>query len=138
MFARRGSCLVFGLPGNPVSALVCADIYLRPALLKCSGRTDFRHLSVPVRVAEALAKGHGKTVFVRGVLSVGEDGRMLASSAGQQDSNRIRSVVAHDGYIVFPSDARNLVAGQTAQFIVTNTAAFAKAAAENLGAATSP
>lgn len=138
VFARRDACLVFGLPGNPVAALVCADIYLKPALLKCSGRRDFRHLTVPVRLAGPLAKAHGKTAFVRGVLSVGKERRLLATSTGRQDSNLTRSVAAHDGYIVFPAGARELAAGNAAQFIVTNTAAFAMAAAETLGAAPDP
>jgi molybdopterin molybdotransferase len=134
LFARKGATLVFGLPGNPVSALFCADLYLKPALARFAGFADHEHTVVPVRIGQALRKSHGKAAFVRGVLAVGGDRELVAVSTGRQESNIIRSVVAHDGYIVLAPEARELAEGDAAQFIVTNAAAFARLSAELLGA----
>ena len=51
MFGTRGKTLVFGLPGNPVSSLVCFELFVRPALERLSGRPAAKRQFIPGRLA---------------------------------------------------------------------------------------
>ena len=98
-FGRLGKKPVFGLPGNPVSALVSFVLYVRPALLKMMGH---RRLFLPVIEAvleEDVRKGAGLKEFVRCRLRT-ENGRLLASSTGTQGSGVLRSLSLAQGLIV--------------------------------------
>jgi hypothetical protein len=66
-FGRLGvsGALVFGLPGNPVSAMVTFEEFVRPALRKLTGHTALFRPLVRARLAERLAKKPGRMHFVR-------------------------------------------------------------------------
>ncbi len=131
LFSRTDSCLVFGLPGNPVSAFVCADLLLAPALRRASGMKTCLPPRYRVRTGESLAKPHGKTVFLRAVLRRDTNGTLFAWRSGPQDSNIIRSVAAHDGYLVFPAGLREMGAGAMADFLVANPDTVTRACADD-------
>lgn len=126
LFARRGGCLVFGLPGNPVSCYVCSELYLRPSLRRAAGEKDAGWTTIKVQVGEDLKKVHGKTAFLRGRIvgaagnGQGREPRAVAVTTGPQDSNLIRSVAGHHGYIVFPAPLRLLNARASVDFIVSD------------------
>ncbi len=89
----------FGLPGNPVSAMVTFDVFVRPTLLKMSGRPD----SVPTVEAtlrEAL-KSDGRRSYIRVKLSR-EDGEYSAVATGTQSSGALMSMVLADGLLIIP------------------------------------
>ena len=82
-FGTRGERLFFGLPGNPVSALVCFAVYVRPALRRLGGH---RHLHLPVidaTLATAVKKATKLTEFVRVWLSADADGWSARPAASQ-------------------------------------------------------
>jgi molybdopterin molybdotransferase len=54
-FGQRGDTLVFGLPGNPVSAMVCFELFVRPALRRLAGHTDLGLEPVSAALAEDFA-----------------------------------------------------------------------------------
>jgi molybdopterin molybdotransferase len=119
LYAIAGGTQIFGLPGNPVSSYVCADIYVQAALRRRAGVAVCDPVAVDATLRDGLKKPHGKVAFVRCSLST-EKGVLYATSTGAQDSNRIRSIACHSGYIVFPEDKRELSAGESVQVLVTD------------------
>ncbi len=113
-FGRVGARgpLVFGLPGNPVSALVTFDEFVRPMLLRMAGhRACFRPV-LRARLTEGLTKKPGRLHFVRVRLErKGEE--ILATSTGNQSSGVLRSMTKAQGLLIFPAEATELPAGAT-------------------------
>jgi molybdopterin molybdotransferase len=91
-FATVGEKLAFGLPGNPVSALVTFEIFVRPALLRMQGRRVVQRPRVEVEVEHPLGKTPDRTEYQRAVLRW-QDGRLTARSTGSQISSRLLSMV---------------------------------------------
>jgi molybdopterin molybdotransferase len=111
--AGRGP-LVFGLPGNPVSAMVTFEEFVRPALRGMAGHRALFRPRVEARLAEPLRKAPGRLHFVR-VRLAREDGRIVATPTGNQSSGVLRSMALADGLLVFPAEARELAAGALVQ-----------------------
>jgi len=91
VFGTRGDKLVFGLPGNPVSAQVTFDVFVRPALLRMQGASVAARPRVEVELAEPAGNRSGRTYHLPARVRF-EDGRFRAwpvPSAGSAD------VVAH-------------------------------------------
>ena len=105
--------LVFGLPGNPVSAMVTFEQFVRPALRKMAGQRSLFRPLVRARLAERLVKKPGRLHFVR-VELVREAGAIVARSTGNQSSGVLTSMVRGHGLLVFPAEAHELRAGDEA------------------------
>ena len=65
LFGRLGQTLVFGLPGNPASALMCFELFARPALRALAGWTGPSRVVIRARLASSQAKPHGLAVYLR-------------------------------------------------------------------------
>ncbi|MDE0885931.1 MAG: molybdopterin molybdotransferase MoeA [Myxococcota bacterium] len=117
--------LVFGLPGNPVSATVCFELFVRPALLRMMGRQDLFPPTVRVRLGERLRKKPGRLHFVRVVLER-EGEEWVARSAGNQSSGVMTAMARADALLVFPEDASELAVGESALAIVHSRDFFAR------------
>ena len=102
--------LVFGLPGNPVSAMVTFEQYVRPAIRKVTGHSAWFRPVVRARLTETLTKKAGRLHFVRVQLAV-RNGRIEATSTGSQSSGVLRSMILAQGLMIFPADATELPAG---------------------------
>ncbi len=101
---------VFGLPGNPVSTLVTFEQFVRPALLRMMQHSEvFRPVARAVLVDE-YTKPPGRMHLVR-VLLEERDGRLRASTTGDQDSNVLLSMVRADGLAIVPADVERVPAG---------------------------
>jgi molybdopterin molybdotransferase len=105
--------LVFGLPGNPVSALVSFEQFVRPALLRLAGRRTLTRPLLRVQLGETLRKKAGRLHFVRVTLAR-EGERFVARSTGNQSSGVLRSMALAQGLLVFPAAATELAAGSSA------------------------
>jgi molybdopterin molybdotransferase len=110
-FGERGP-LVFGLPGNPVSAMVCFEQFVRPALRKLSGHAALHRPTLRARLDEPLRKPGGRLHFVRVVLER-RGGEILARSTGNQSSGVLRSMALAHGLLIFPAEATSLSRGDT-------------------------
>jgi molybdopterin molybdotransferase len=109
-FGQRGHTPVFGLPGNPVSSLVCFYVYVVPAL-RTMMRLDAVYLpTVPARLHESIRAGRGMTEFVRCIID-GVPGNYAVRSTGSQSSGVLRSLSLGDGLIVAPPETDTLAAG---------------------------
>jgi molybdopterin molybdotransferase len=112
-FGGEDGALAFGLPGNPVSAMVTFEQFVRPALRRMMGfRSLFRPL-VQARLAEELRKKEGRLHFVR-VRLEREGGEIVARSTGNQSSGALRSMTLARGLLIFPAEATQLRAGDIA------------------------
>ncbi len=116
--------LVFGLPGNPVSAMVTFEQFVRPALRKMVGHRSLFRPVVRARVGDRLAKKPGRLHFVRVELSR-EDGAIVARSTGNQSSGVLTSMVRGHGLLVFPAEAHELRPGDEAAVQVLDEAFLA-------------
>jgi molybdopterin molybdotransferase len=123
VFEGRGP-LVFGLPGNPVSALVTFEQFVRPALLRMAGHTRLFRPTLEVTLGETLRKAPGRLHFVRVRLSR-EGGRVVAHSTGNQSSGVLRSLCDAQGLLLFAAEAEELRAGDTATVQLLDTAFLA-------------
>lgn len=133
LFAAKGRKLVFGLPGNPVSAAVCAELYVIPALRALAGYPSPELPRLPARLGRPFAKTHGKVVFARATLSAGATlADLRIEPNGHQDSNRIRSMVGTVGFLEIPAEARDLPEGAPATLIVTDPDALLRALARGV------
>jgi molybdenum cofactor synthesis domain-containing protein len=89
-FATAGKTLIFGLPGNPVSALAGFELFLRPALGVLSGRGPVPRPRIAVTLDDSLPPTD-RIEYVRGFVYVGDDGRLHGRANGPQGSSRLMS-----------------------------------------------
>jgi molybdopterin molybdotransferase len=89
--------LVLGLPGNPASALVCAELFLRPLLMAMQGADPNLHLST-ARLAAALPANGGREHWMRARLS-NRDGVQMADPLPDQDSSLVSVFAGADARI---------------------------------------
>jgi molybdopterin molybdotransferase len=108
---------VFGLPGNPVSTLVCFYLYARPALLKMGGHIALGLPRVSARCAGDLRTATNLTEFVRVKLER-RGGEFYAHSAGSQGSNILSGLSRADGLLVSPAREAVLKAGYEATVLL--------------------
>jgi molybdopterin molybdotransferase len=92
---------VFGLPGNPVSAMVTFEIFVRPALRKMAGHTTLHRPRLRARALAPIPNPGGRWGYLRVSLSR-EGGGHGARLTGAQGSAILRSMVAADGLAVVP------------------------------------
>ncbi len=104
---------VFGLPGNPVSAMMTFEQFVRPALRKMAGRQSLFRPTVRARLAERFEKQAGRLHFVRVDLAR-EGDEIVARSTGSQSSGVLRSMLLARGLLIFPADESELREGDTA------------------------
>ena len=102
-FGTLGHRPVFGLPGNPVSAMVTFELFVRPALLAAQGRRRLNRPRVHAIAAERIANRGSRRAYLRVSLEE-RDGRWRARLTGDQGSGILRSMVAADGLAVLQGD----------------------------------
>ena len=116
IFGRKGKQHILGLPGNPVSAFVCAMIYLRPLVDKLMGRPAPLPAGIPLPTATALKANGPRQDYVRARL-IGGQGERHVDAAVSQDSGQLSVLAQTDGLIVRPPNAKAIEAGEQVPFI---------------------
>ncbi len=99
----------FGLPGNPVSAMVTFEVFVRPALYKMMGK------QLPIRTINARL-GHditsdGRESYLRVILNKSDDGGWIATLTGTQTSSALISMSKADGLLILPAGTTSAQAG---------------------------
>ena len=129
VFGRFGETgpLVFGLPGNPVSAMVTFEQFVRPVLRKMAGHSAWFRPRVHATLAHDFEKSEGRTHFVRVFLEPKPDapGEFVARSTGNQGSGILRSMALADGLLVIPAAQTRLRAGERGLVQVLDEGFFA-------------
>jgi molybdopterin molybdotransferase len=101
---------IVGLPGNPVSAFVSFEVFVRPALRTLQGRCDVARPRVRAEVVEPLSSPPYKRSYLR-VRLAHEDGRWTAIPTGGQGSHLVTSIALADGLAVVPEDVTTVEPG---------------------------
>ena len=120
--------LYFGLPGNPVSALVCFYLYVRPSLRRMLGYTKPFSPVVSATLSEDIPKAKNLTEFVRCQLTQ-QNGQYAVRSTGTQSSGVLSSLSLGQGLIVGPQELDLLPKGMEVTVIVLDGNEFAGAEA---------
>lgn len=105
---------VFTLPGNPVSAYLSFELFVRPALRRMMGLTPLSRTPVRARLTHAVASPPGRRQYLRGVLTYGEDGVRVAEiePVGGSGSHLVGDLASADALIVVPEDVTTVAAGE--------------------------
>jgi molybdopterin molybdotransferase len=117
MAGRLGATSVLGLPGNPVSAMVCADLFLRPLLAALQGQAMKEYLPKAV-LDGALGENDRRQDYVRAVARLGEDGELIVSPLSVQDSSMLRMLARANCLIVRPPFAPEMGAGDACRVLM--------------------
>jgi molybdopterin molybdotransferase len=123
-FGVRAGVPIFGLPGNPVSSLVCFYLYVRPALRRMQGLNHLHLPAITATAEEPLRTAAGLTEFVRCTVT-GEPGAYRVRATGSQSSGVLRSLSLGQGLIVVPPEVTTIERGSTVRVILLNNDAAA-------------
>lgn len=107
---------LLGLPGNPVSALVCAELFLKPLLAAIQG-VDGRPVLETARLAEPLAANGPREHWMRAVRAPGAEGEVRVRALPDQDSAMLTVLGGADGLIRRPVGALAAGAGEVVDFL---------------------
>jgi molybdopterin molybdotransferase len=115
-----GYCLLFGLPGNPVSSFVTFELFVRPVLRRLQGGSgDEGRQVVRASLAEPVSKSAPRRAFVRVRLEPDPRGRgtFVAHLAGGQGSHHLTALAAADGLAIIPEGPSTVSAGTEVEVI---------------------
>ena len=115
-FGVRGATLVFGLPGNPVSSLVGALLFVVPAVLALQGVADARPAYETGRARVSLRRNEGRDEFVRSRRSRDGEGTLLEPVSGQESHMIVRAASA-DALVHVPRGSGEIAAGDPVRYL---------------------
>lgn len=112
-FGTNGRSYYFGLPGYPVSSMVCCEQFVMPALRRMMGQARPYRRTVSARLARAFKANPGRTEFVRVQLGQEQDAsEFVATPTGSQSSVVLLSMARADGFMIVPAGCAGLAAGE--------------------------
>ena len=112
-YGKFPNSIFFGLPGNPVSALVTFYQVAKPALQKLSGATEIKPLRMSATLSHAIKKSPGRLDFQRGFVSTDQQGKLIVSSTGHQGSGMMSSLCLANCFIVLEQERGAVAANET-------------------------
>ncbi|HEY0128882.1 MAG TPA: gephyrin-like molybdotransferase Glp [Rubrobacteraceae bacterium] len=116
-FGTRDDARFFGLPGNPVSAMVCFELFVRPALIKMMGLKDAQRPRIEVYFDEDVENKFGRMHAMRVTLTRTERG-WRAESVGAQGSGLVSSLTKADALALIGPESEGVRAGEPLEAIV--------------------
>ncbi|MBO0710226.1 MAG: molybdopterin molybdotransferase MoeA [Acetobacteraceae bacterium] len=111
MAGRLGAVPVLGLPGNPVSALVCAVLFLLPALDRLSGGAGAAPPTIPAVLGAPVAANDHRADYLRSSLTTGDGGEIVVTPFAVQDSAMLHRLALADALLLRAPHAPALEAG---------------------------
>jgi molybdopterin molybdotransferase len=115
-FGVRGETLVFGLPGNPVSSLVCFELFVRPAVLALQRAADPLPHFEPGKLARSLRPNPVRTELVRARSRV-VDGEVELDALTGQESHMIARAASADALVLVPAGEHELASRSPVSFL---------------------
>jgi molybdopterin molybdotransferase len=109
---------VFGLPGNPLSSIVCFAVFIEPALRRLQGERDARPQLTRGRLAVPAGPSDGRTTFLTSKIAPGADGVLEATPTERQGSHMTGALGESDGFAVAPHDSGPLEAGAAVDLLL--------------------
>lgn len=117
LFGRLGRLPVLGMPGNPVSTLVCAVVYLAPAIAAMLGQSPEPAYPELALLARDLPANDQRQDYLRAALSFDAAGNAVANPFSRQDSAMLSSLAGADCLVVRPPYAAAATAGSPVSII---------------------
>ena len=117
MAGHLGETKVLGLPGNPVSSLVCGLLFLKPLLAAMLGRQQAATLESQAVLDTDIDENDRRQDYVRAELAQDKDGKLIAKPFGKQDSSMLALLARSGALIVRPPHAPALKAGASVPII---------------------
>ena len=111
----------FGLPGNPVSSMVCFELFARPALLKLGGHSHLSRPAIQAITEEEIVKKPGRRHFLR-VMLERREGDVYARITGDQGSGILTSLSSAHGLAVIPEEVSRIKAGERVKVLLLDKA----------------
>lgn len=112
LFGRLGDMRVLGLPGNPLSCLIAARIFLVPLIFRMLGRTDAPLPESMALLAHDMEANGPRQHYMRGTLASGGSGLPRVTALTSQDAAHMSALAAADVLIVRPPNAPATRAGE--------------------------
>ncbi|MEA2761929.1 MAG: molybdopterin molybdotransferase, partial [Gemmatimonadaceae bacterium] len=110
-FGLLGEVPWLGLSGNPVSAMVSFELFVRPALRKMQGYAALFRRPVSVTLEEEVKIGAKLTHFLRACITRQENGSLTARLTGHQSSGALTSMMKANGLIIVPGTQQKVAKG---------------------------
>lgn len=110
-FGLKDGKPIISVPGNPVSALITFEQFVRPALLAMMGHAQVVRPVVKARLLEPVSKKSGRLQFMRVVVHAGEDG-LAVSSSGDQNTGILNTLVRAGGIVILPAERGSFEPGE--------------------------
>lgn len=120
MVGKYRTTPMIGLPGNPVSALVCALLFVQPALTKLQGMADAGAANPTARLAKDLPANDRRQDYLRATLARGADGALEATPFDKQDSSMMSLLARADCLVVRPPHAPAVKKGAAVEIVPLN------------------
>jgi molybdopterin molybdotransferase len=117
MHGRLGAMHVLGLPGNPVSAYVCAVLFLVPLIRRLCGRSDVAPATDTAVLGSDLPANDERADYLRATLATGADGIAVATPAPVQDSSMLTPLAGADCLLLRAPHAPAAKAGDKCSII---------------------
>jgi len=111
LVGRHESCLVVGLPGNPVSTFTDFAVFVAPALRRMMGYSCWDNLEMRAVLAERLKRKPGRTSYHLAKVSPGEEGVLTAFPVRTMGSGDVVSMSRANAFVITPGGAHALEAG---------------------------
>ncbi len=109
-FGKYEGIPYLGLPGNPVSAMVSFERFVRPAILRMAGHSQLARPQVTATVTEEIASD-GRESYLRAVVTRDAAGQYWATTTGSQGSHIMTSLVKANALLIVPENVRKVAAG---------------------------
>ncbi len=116
MFGKKGHSLFIGLPGNPVSSLVCSHIFLRPVLAKMLVNDDIIPQFTPAYLCGNLKKNDQREDYLRGIYHIC-NGEVYATPFEKQDSSMLSLAASANCFIHRPAHSNSALEGEKIKII---------------------
>jgi molybdopterin molybdotransferase len=100
------------LPGNPVSAMVTFELFVRPVIRRLLGHTRLFRRPTPVILEDAVSIGARLTHFLRAIVSVSADGALTARLTGPQGSGILTSMSRANALLIVPEERTRCEPGE--------------------------
>jgi len=120
MFGRLGQQRVLGLPGNPVSALICTRVFLLPLLARLTGHRSASEMTSHARLSVALPANGPRQHYMRAITEAGPDGSRQVRPVRSQDSSLLSPLAEADCLIVRAPGATAAPAGANVAILPIN------------------
>ena len=106
-----------GLPGNPVSAMVAFELFVRPAILKMMGKKNLAKPTVEAVIEEPIVNTDGRRIFARAIVKK-RGGQYFARLTGPQGSGILTSMSLANGLVIVPEDKPGVETGDLVQVMM--------------------